>query len=167
MIIVLRKQASDQLSVVVRDLVATKTDAGHIDQAVQLLYAADNDFRFYTLTYDPAYLHSYVTSLQGISAHLDSALSASGRRQQVDNLLADKERKTQLFLLSKLSIDSLLHLSLSWDTAAIPSVLQQLSHVRIPQRQVVDTIITASTAVAPRKKKKLFGRLRDAITNKT
>ncbi len=165
MIIFLRKRAADQLSAGVRDLVATKTDAGHIDQAVQLLYAADNDFRFYTLTYDPAYLHSYVASLESVSAHIDTAIGAASKQKQVQELLADKEAKTQLFLHTRLYVDSLLQLSQQWDTAATPLVIQELQKIKLPQREQIDTIITSSSATV-KPKKKLFGRIKDAISNK-
>ncbi|CAL1517859.1 ATP-binding protein [Chitinophaga sp. MM2321] len=165
MIIVLRKRASDQLGVVVKSLVATKTDAGHIDQAVQLLYAADNNFRLYTLTYNPTHLHTYINDLQEINAHLDTAIGATAAEQQMQGLLADKEEKTAVFLRGKLYVDSLLLLSQSWDTAAAPPALQQLKAIKIPQQQEVDTIIT-STSGTSQGKKKLFGRLKEAISNK-
>lgn len=165
MIIFLRKRAADQLSAGVRDLVATKTDAGHIDQAVQLLYAADNDFRFYTLTYDPAYLHSYVASLEAVSSHIDTAIGAASKQKQVQELLADKEEKTQLFLHTRLYVDSLLQLSQQWDTAATPVVIQELKKIKLPQREQIDTIITSSSSTV-KPKKKLLGRIKDAISNK-
>ncbi|MBC9929348.1 ATP-binding protein [Chitinophaga qingshengii] len=165
MIIFLRKRASDQLSAGVRDLVATKTDASHIDQAMQLLYASDNDFRFYTLTYDPAYLHAYVASLEAVSAHIDTAIGKASKQQQVQDLLADKEEKTQLFLHTRLYVDSLLQLSQQWDTTATPVVIQELKNIRLPQREQIDTIITSSSSTV-KPKKKLLGRIKDAISNK-
>ncbi|NSL87084.1 response regulator [Chitinophaga sp. Mgbs1] len=165
MIIVLRKRASEQLSAGVKDLVATKVDARHIDESIQLLYAADNDFRFYTLTYDPSYLHAYVTSLQAISAHLDSAIGAVAAEKRIHGLLEDKEQKTQVFLHTKVYLDSLLQLSQSWDTTATPVIVQQLSKIKVPVREQIDTIITSTSATSPGKKK-LFGRLKDAISNK-
>ncbi|RBL91309.1 hybrid sensor histidine kinase/response regulator [Chitinophaga flava] len=166
MIIFLRKRAADQLSAGVRDLVATKTDAGHIDKAVQLLYSADNDFRFYTLTYDPAYLHSYVASLEAVSAHIDTAIGTVSKQQQVHRLLSDKEEKTQLFLHTRLYVDSLLQLSQQWDTTAAPPVIQELKKIKLPRREQIDTIIS-STSAAAQPKKKLFGRIKDAISNKS
>jgi signal transduction histidine kinase/CheY-like chemotaxis protein len=167
MIIFLRKRESQQLSIVVKDLVATKTDAGHIDQAVQLLYAADNNFRIYTLTYNRKYLDVYVRQLNTITAHLDSALSSKQGGQQMEALLADKARKSQLFLQTRLYVDSLLQLSQVWDTTSTPLPLQQLSGIKLPpSRKVADTIVTTDTANA-RGRKKLFGRIKDAISNKS
>ncbi len=165
MIIFLRKRAADQLSAGVRDLVATKTDAGHIDKAVQLLYSADNDFRFYTLTYDPAFLHSYVASLEAVSAHIDTAIGTVSKQQQVHRLLSDKEEKTQLFLHTRLYVDSLLQLSQQWDTTAAPPVIQELKKIKLPRREQIDTIISSTSTAQP--KKKLFGRIKDAISNKS
>ncbi|PSL45497.1 phospho-acceptor domain-containing protein [Chitinophaga niastensis] len=164
MIIFLRKRAADQLSIGVKHLVATKTDAGHIDQAVQLLYAADNNFRFYTLTYDHDYLNSYVQQLKSIAAHLDTAIASREKQQQINGLLADKEHKAQVFLQTRLFVDSLLQLSQVWDTTASPLPLQQLSNMPGLQHQQVDTIVIANTTGH---KKKLFGRLKDAISNKS
>ncbi|MET3877810.1 ATP-binding protein [Chitinophaga sp. OAE865] len=167
MIISLRKKESAQLGIVVKDLVATKTDAGHIDQAVQLLYAADNNFRVYTLTYDRKYLNTYVGQLSSITAHLDSAVSSTGNEKQVQALLADKARKSQLYLQTRLYVDSLLQLSQVWDTTAPPPPLQQLSNIKIPvPAPKADTIITTETATT-KGRKKLLGRIKDAISNKS
>jgi two-component system, sensor histidine kinase len=166
MIIFLRKRESQQLGIVVKDLVATKTDAGHIDQAVQLLYAADNNFRIYTLTYDRKYLNTYVSQLSSITAHLDSAVDSRQGERQMEALLADKARKSQLFLQTRLYVDSLLQLSQVWDTATTPLPLQQLGNIKLPQpRRPADTVVTTETAQT-KGKKKLFGRIKDAINNK-
>jgi len=166
MIIFLRKRESHQLGIVVKDLVATKTDARHIDAAVQLLYAADNNFRIYTLTYDRKYLNTYAGQLKSITAHLDSAVGTGKNRDQMAALLADKARKSQLFLQTRLYVDSLLQLSLVWDTAAAPLPMQQLENIKLPLAQrKADTIVTTDTAKA-QGKKKLFGRIKDAISNK-
>jgi len=167
MIISLRKKESAQLGIVVKDLIATKTDVGHIDQAVQLLYAADNNFRVYTLTYDRNYLQSYVSQLTSITAHLDSALTSTKSEKELQALLADKAKKSQLFLQTRLYVDSLLQLSEVWDTAAAPLPVQQLSSIKIPQPAIkADTVVTTATASA-KGRKKLFGRLKDAISNKS
>lgn len=166
MIIFLRKRESQQLGIVVKDLVATKTDAGHIDQAMQLLYAADNNFRIYTLTYDKHYLNTYAGQLKLIAAHLDSAVDSKQGERQMEALLADKARKSQLFLQTRLYVDSLLQLSQVWDTTDKPSPVQQLSSIQIAQpKQQADTVVTTETAHS-KGRKKLFGRLKDAISNK-
>ncbi|WP_291921407.1 ATP-binding protein [Chitinophaga sp.] len=166
MIIFLRKRESQQLGIVVKDLVATKTDAGHIDQAMQLLYAADNNFRIYTLTYDKHYLNIYAGQLKLIASHLDSAVDSKQGGRQMEALLADKARKSQLFLQTRLYVDSLLQLSQVWDTADKPLPVQQLSNIQVAQpRRQADTVITTETAQT-KGRKKLFGRLKDAISNK-
>ncbi|MEI3801560.1 MULTISPECIES: ATP-binding protein [Chitinophaga] len=167
MIISLRKKESAQLSIVVKDLIATKTDVGHIDQAVQLLYAADNNFRVYTLTYDKHYLNAYVGQLSSITAHLDSAMNSAKNEKQLHALLADKARKSQLFLQTRQYVDSLLQLSQVWDTATQPLPLQQLGNIKIPAPNIkADTIVTTETATT-KGRKKLLGRIKDAISNKS
>lgn len=167
MIFFLKKKESTQLGIVVKNLVATKADVGHIDQAVQLLYAADNNFRVYTLTYDRKYLHTYISQLNGITAHLDSALTPEKDEQQLEALMADKARKSSLFLQTRQYVDSLLQLSQVWDTTDVSSPEQQLSRIKLPQiKPAADTIVTTQVA-STRGKKKLFGRLKDAISNKT
>ncbi|HEY9262276.1 sensor histidine kinase, partial [Chitinophaga sp.] len=166
MIIFLRKRESQQLGIVVKNLVATKTDAGHIDQAVQLLYAADNNFRIYTLTYDRNYLNTYVSQLSSITAHLDSAVASRQGEKHMEALLADKARKSQLFLQTRLYVDSLLQLSQVWDTSTTPLPLQQLGSIKLTKSpRLADTVITTETAHT-KGKKKLFGRIKDAISNK-
>lgn len=167
MIISLRKKESAQLGIVVKDLIATKTDVGHVDQAVQLLYAADNNFRVYTLTYDRNYLRSYVSQLTSITAHLDSAMTSTKNEKELKALLADKAKKSQLFLQTRLYVDSLLQLSEVWDTATAPLPVQQLSNIKISLPAIkADTVVTTATASA-KGRKKLLGRLKDAISNKS
>ena len=167
MIILLRKRESAQLGTVVKHLIATKTDAGHIDKAVQLLYAADNNFRIYTLTYNRSYLDDYVSQLRSITAHLDTAMSSRQEEKQMQSLLADKARKSQLFLQTRLYVDSLLQLSLVWDSTDTPLPLQQLGNIKALQpRREADTVVTTDTATS-KDRKNLFGRLKDAISNKS
>lgn len=168
MIISLRKKESAQLGIGVRNLIATKVDAGHIDQAIQLLYSADNNFRIYTLTFDRNHLNNYKSQLTEITAHLDSAMTTNKDENQLKELMADKDRKSQLFLQMRLYVDSLMQLSQVLDSAQAPAespVPQPFPGIKLqqPTRQA-DTVVVADTTV---KRKRFFGRLRDAISNKS
>jgi signal transduction histidine kinase/CheY-like chemotaxis protein len=165
MISFLRKKNTQQLSTVVRDLIDTKVDISHIDEAIQSLYDADNNFRFYTLTYDNSYFHKYTKALQYVARNLEAIENDDSTENHLQGLLVEKEAKATLFIHSKLFIDSLLNLSQEWDTTAQKAPVKMLPVLPIAQEDKVDTIVQESAEVV-KGKKKLLGRLRDAIANK-
>ncbi len=165
MIAFFRKKNTQQLTLVVKDLVATKVDISHIDEAIQSLYAADNNFRFYTLTYDNSYFRKYTAAIQHVAENLEAIENEDSTEAHLQGLLGEKEAKARLFIRSKSFIDSLLNISQEWDTTAQAPIKIAVAPPAFVQREKVDTVIEESAEIV-KGKRKLFGRLRDAITKK-
>ncbi|RFS26831.1 response regulator [Chitinophaga silvatica] len=167
MIIMLRKKESQQLGIVVQNLTSSSREAEHIDKSIQLLYSADNSFRLYTITYNRDYLRDYTQKLQLVGAHIDTAMQQENK-STLTQLLVNKQHASEMFLHTKRYVDSLLTLAQSWDTTALmPVPLQQLNlqPALVTKASKADTLIT-STTVESKNKKALFGRIREAISNK-
>lgn len=159
-----KQQRFEQLNDAVIELTDVRSEVEQIDHAIQNMYAAENYFRLFTLTYQNEYLNQYVTALQGVAVELDS-LENRDRKGNLRGLLADKTRKTGVYISVRSMMDSLLAISKEWDTTRQWTLPQPVVAGTFRQKVKVDSIISRSETSAP-KRKKLLGRLADAISNK-
>ncbi|MGN7722753.1 ATP-binding protein [Chitinophaga sp. 22620] len=158
-----RQQRSARLENAVRQLSSAGEQMEWIDHAVINLYAAENHFRYFTLTYGNEHFNNYSNALQQVAADLDSLEAHRIRQEDLGGMLKDVERKSNLFLQVKQGMDSLLINRVSWDTSAAHNAFAAMPSFRFSQKIQVDTI---SAGAKNGKRKKLFGRLADAIAPK-
>lgn len=159
-----------QLQQVAEELSHAHTRMGLIDRSIQQMYAADNHFRFYVLTHDSLQFAAYSEALQNTASYLDSIESSFEDEDPVNltGMLQDKTNRARIFFQIKNNIDSLLNLRRTWDTlkeVTPPSWPTAITAPATRQEVHIDTI-TVKTAATPAKRKKLLGRLADAISNK-
>lgn len=160
-----RQKSSRQLSSSVKELVGVHTDIARIDGVIQSMYAAENYFRFYTLTYERSYYNKYTAELNSIAVQLDSLSNADKESSdRLQALLVNKEKRASIFVKVKQMTDSLLLFSQKIDSLQPAAISLAGARSLLPHtRTRTDTIIT----VAPQSgRKKLFGRIKDAISNK-
>ncbi|WP_167018135.1 ATP-binding protein [Chitinophaga sp. Cy-1792] len=162
LMIYMRKRTSERIGSMVNELSVNDNSSRHLSKASQLLYQADNNFRLYTVTFDRQYFTGYHDMLKGVKAELDSALADKGP-YGVSILLANKARQMDIFTQCSHRLDSLLQLETAWPAISVPAGVQASSS---PTRIHIDTIISTQET-ATRSKKKLLGRIRDAIANKS
>lgn len=160
-----KQQRFRQLHDAVTELTDAQGQVEKIDRVVQNMYAAENYFRLFTLTYQNEHLTRYIDALKGVASELDSLEAQDRREGYLKGLLADKTRKTGIYINVRSMMDSLLTLSNEWDTTQLPEVFQPVTPNIFKQKVRVDSITSRTLAPAP-KRKRLFGRLADAISNK-
>ena len=158
-----RQQRSARLDHAVRQLSSAGEQMEWIDHAVINLSAAENHFRYFALTYGNEHFNRYSKALQQVAADLDSLEAHRIQRDDLGGMLKDVEKKSNMFLRVKQGMDSLLMHRVSWDTTAEHNVFTAMPGFRFKQKIQVDTISTGTKDV---KRKKLFGRLADAIAPK-
>ncbi|MBO9151849.1 MULTISPECIES: ATP-binding protein [Chitinophaga] len=158
-----RQQRSAGLGNAIHQLSYAGKQMEWIDHAVVTMYAAENHFRYFTLTYANEHFNSYSNALQQVAADLDSLEAHHRREKDLGGMLKDVERKSNLFLQVKQGMDSLLVHRVSWDTTAAHNAFAQMPNFRFSQKIQIDTIDTGAKNV---KRKKLLGRLADAIAPK-
>ncbi|MGX5818816.1 ATP-binding protein [Chitinophaga lutea] len=137
-----------------------------IGHAIQSLYTADNQFRFYTLTFSNSYFAQYTASLQQAASALDSLQAADERDPSLLGMLADKKQRSALFAGLKRSTDSLLSMNTAWDTTRDRNSLPPIAGVNFRAKVQTDTLGTQVSVSGQGKRKKLIGRLADALSNK-
>lgn len=165
MIVFLRQKSTRHLSATVKELLATQTNISAIDEVVQDLYKAENYFRLYTLTHTREDYRQYVQQLQKISFRLDSIESKHQEEEQLQQLLNEKQEKTAVFIRVRHYADSLLSLSLQWDSVYNANAYVQNAHPLPHLKERTDTVV-AEYEETQKSRKKLLGRIRDAIWNK-
>ncbi|SHM64435.1 His Kinase A (phospho-acceptor) domain-containing protein [Chitinophaga jiangningensis] len=165
MLLFLRKRTSQQLSHTIREMGTVMVTPMHLDKAMQLLYRADNHFRLYTVTWDKQFYSRYQEELNGLSAELDTLLTDSTSNGAIHRLLAGKAAKMQVFIACREQLDTLLALQQAYVPPAISLPERVIGQLNRQAGAQTDTVVTTSE-VTTRSKKKLFGRLKDAIANK-
>lgn len=162
-----KQQRIRQLHASVEALANTRSQVDLIDDAIQHMYAAENQFRFFTLTYRNEYFSQYIGSLNAVAADIDSLQARRRRQGNLKGLLEDKEHKAGVFLQVRLMMDSMLAVNQEWDTTLERTLLQPPNSKLFKPQVKTDTLREGKILVtsAP-KKKRLLGRLADAIKNK-
>lgn len=158
-----RQQRSARLSHAIRQLSSAGKQMEWIDHAVVTMYAAENHFRYFTLTYANEHFSNYSNALQQVAADLDSLEAHRRQENDLGGMLKDVKRKSNLFLQVKQNMDSLLIHRVSWDTASVHDAFATMPNFRFSQKVRIDTIDSGTKNV---KRKKLLGRLADAIAPK-
>lgn len=161
-----QQQQYKKLHAAVEELAETRQQKDWIGDAIQNMYAAENHFRFFTLTYQNAYFARYSDALRNVSADLDSLEQHQQREAGLGKLLATKRARSDIFIRIKRSTDSLIAMTAGWDTTRERNPLRPLTAMPFKHQVQVDTIRNSYTATRAGKKKKLFGRIADAVANK-
>ncbi|MBV7530559.1 ATP-binding protein [Chitinophaga sp. sic0106] len=165
MLLFLRKRTSQQLSHTIREMGTVMISPVHLDNAMRLLYRADNNFRLYTVTWDKQFYTRYQQELNGLSQELDTLLTDSISNGAIHRLLAGKAEKMRVFIACREKLDTLLALQQAYVPPAVSLPERVMGAINKQARSHTDTVVTTSE-VTTRSKKKLFGRLKDAIANK-
>lgn len=158
---------SEKLSEVVTSLAENKYEIDKIDEAIQLLYKAENNSRLYVVTRDAGLYSDYMDQLNRVSSLIVSVQKDD--EQRIHGLVEDKKLKTELYIKAKLLADSLLRdrqILAGQDnppiTQSIPVVIQERS---APDTTTVKKLVE-EYVVEKKSKRGLFGRIKDAIANK-
>ncbi|MVT08874.1 ATP-binding protein [Chitinophaga tropicalis] len=163
MIAFLQQKNSRQMAGNVEELISGQQSIGVIDHVLQRLYTTENYFRLYTLNYKTEDYLQYVRQLKLISSSLDSIQEKKNEGTNLRGLLSEKKAKELLYIHLKYYTDSLLSLVSGIDTNIQEAPVISLPATRPIHLEKNDTIITEKKE---ENKKRLFGRLKDAIANK-
>lgn len=136
-----------------------------VDTCISLLYVAENNSRLFIITQDSAYLTAFTGQLQTVSnilnefeterAHQPSALSG---------LIESKRESNEEFIRMKILVDSLFALSVQrHELVDKEQTKPKPSPIRVKKTSRVDSVVLEDPS---KKKRGLFKRLADAITNK-
>jgi len=141
-----------------------------MEKSFQKLYAADNDFRMYTLTYDNSYSQIYEQDISDLLEILDS-LRLSLETDPGDLIFLDeatanilqKEDLSDHFIRLKRLTDSLLHVAVSMDSGQFG--LQPAATLTIrryyPDLQAMGIDTLSITSSTEREKKGLFKKMKE------
>lgn len=155
---------SEQLSVVVSDLSKNKFEIDKIDEAIQLLYKAENNSRLYVLTRRDDLYSEYLNQLNRVSSLIVSIQKDD--EEKVNELVEDKRRKTELYIQARLLADSLrkdVSIVIGLDK---PPVVEVQNSVQTLQEDSKEKKVIEEFVVEKKSGKGLFGRIKDAIANK-
>ncbi len=161
-----QQQQYKKLHAAVEELAETRQQRDWIGHAIQSMYAAENHFRFFTLTYQNDYFARYSNALRDAAANLDSLEQHRNGEAGLDKVLAAKKEKSDLFIRIKRSTDSLIAYNASWDTTRQRNLLRPVNALPFKHQVQVDTIRNSYTTTKAGKRKKLFGRIADAVANR-
>lgn len=136
-----------------------------IDTCISLLYVAENNSRLFIITQDSAYLTAFTDQLQTVSKILNEFEAEQAQRPSaLSGLIESKRESNEEFIRMKILVDSLFALSVQRHEQVMEEQTKpKPSPIRVKKTSKVDSIVLED----PNKKKRgLFKRLADAITNK-
>jgi signal transduction histidine kinase/CHASE3 domain sensor protein len=136
-----------------------------IDTCISLLYVAENNSRLFIITQDSAYLTAFTNQLQTVADILtEFETERSHQPSALSGLIESKRESNEEFIRMKILVDSLFAISVQRSE----QIQQEQSKPKPPPIRVKKTSKVDSVVFEDSKKKKrgLFKRLADAITNK-
>jgi len=161
----LSNKHSAELVQTVKDFRNNKYEIDKLDEAIQLLYKAENNSREYILTKSPEARDFYSIQLSTVSHLLDSI--SNEKKEILSVLVEDKRKRTEAFIHAKLLADSLIRLNLY--VPVIKTVTEeQVVHQTpqsLPPQTVAEKKVVEEQVVTRRQKKNLFQRIGAAIRN--
>lgn len=161
----INQRDTDKLAKAVGDLSETRSSIDRVDEAIRLLYAAENNCRLYILQKDSVFAKAYQRQLVQVSVILDSITQSdlSYPNSNIDRLVAEKTQKTKQYIQARLLLDSLLQLSDKQvkESRTKATIFKAAPTVRIS----ADTELQRVLLPAP-PKRKFLKRIGDAIINK-
>lgn len=136
-----------------------------IDSCISLLYVAENNSRLFIITQDSAYLTAFSGQLQDVSNILNKfETEHADRPSALSGLIQSKRESNAEFIRMKILVDSLFALSVQRSEQIQHEQSQpKPSPIRVKRTSKVDSVVSEDTQ---KKKRGLFKRLADAITNK-
>ncbi|MHA6697164.1 ATP-binding protein [Chryseobacterium sp. A321] len=159
---------SDKLATVVTNLSKNKVEIDRIDKAIQLLYKAENNSRLYVVTRDTKLYSDYLEQLNRVSTLIDSLQKDEHNHEGIDGLVQDKKKKTELYIKARLLADSLLKDRKIVEQKTVAPPIQKAPPVKV---EIVESVPASKTVVEEyvvekKRNKRLFGRIKEAISNK-
>lgn len=124
------------------------------------LYQADNNFRYYIITYNRDYFRLFSQDIRYVSAILDT-ISLSAEQKSETSLAGLFERKSdvaQMLINLKRLTDSLLNLSLTWDT--LQTGFYQMPAYDINKITNFRKLVTTDTLLLSEKKKSFLQKVK-------
>ncbi|GGM83254.1 hypothetical protein GCM10010967_13710 [Dyadobacter beijingensis] len=136
-----------------------------IDTCISLLYVAENNSRLFIITQDSAYLRKFARELQTVSTILtEFETERANRSSALSGLMESKRISNDAFIRMKIMVDSLFALSVQRSELDHQELSKQnRPAIRVKKTSKVDSVVVAEPG---KKKRGLFKRLADAISNK-
>lgn len=136
-----------------------------IDSCISLLYVAENNSRLFIITQDSAYLTAFTGQLQAVSNILTKfETDNADRPSALSGLIESKRESNAEFIRMKILVDSLFALSVQRSEQIQQEQYQPKPQpIRVKKTSKIDSVVFEDTK---KKKRGLFKRLADAITNK-
>lgn len=136
-----------------------------VDTCISLLYVAENNSRLFIITQDSAYLAAFTDQLQTVANIITEFETERGHQSSaLSGLMESKRESNDEFIRMKILVDSLFALSVQRSERIQQEQSKAMpSPIRVRRTSKVDSVILED----PKKKKRgLFKRLADAISNK-
>ncbi|OZI09986.1 hybrid sensor histidine kinase/response regulator [Siphonobacter sp. BAB-5385] len=171
LIVLVRKNKANVVKHNIEGLSNIKNNYQKIDTCISILYIAENNSRLFTVTGDTVYHRQFVSQLATVSKILEEFKNQKNERTlptDVNQLLTQKKDKNKEFSYLKTLTDSLLILSTKEIAIREERQPMVVPKPKVKVRRSEQVVKVDSVKVTQqRSRKKLWGRLAEAISNKS
>lgn len=169
--LLLWKQNSNKLADSVEKLTKKNVNIEMLERGITNLYSAENNFRFYSATYDKFYFDSYSNNLVSVSKIIDSlqyTMNTEEYTQDIGTSLSQKADISNLVIRLKRLTDSLLLVAGQWDTTSMRNVDMPKFDIKkiqnLSKKSSVDSLIQDTTK---QQKKGFFKKVKELFKDGT
>jgi|GEM_PF-587672 len=165
----INQRDTDKLAKAVGDLSETRSSIDRVDEAIRLLYAAENNCRLFILQKDSVFALAYQQQLRRVSVILDSITNSDAKfadSTHMEKLIAEKAQRTKQYIQARLLLDSLLQLSDEQLNQPRSEANEGYTFSKHHSEAAMADTTLVKTVLPAVPKRKFLTRLKDAITNK-
>lgn len=162
--VIIWQKNTQKLTDSIENLSVSNPNIPLLESGIMRLYQADNNFRYYTITYDKHYFKDFADDIRYISEILDTISKQSESDTtgiKLSGAINEKTSVAQVLVNLKKLTDSLLVNSVRWDTTQPRKILLPTYDINklteLSQTTTTDTLNTANKKT----KKGFFRKVRD------
>jgi two-component system, sensor histidine kinase len=162
--VIIWQKNTQKLTDSIENLSVSNPNIPLLESGIMRLYQADNNFRYYTITYDKNYFKDFAEDIRYISEILDTISKQSENDTtgiKLSGAINEKTSVAQVLVNLKKLTDSLLINSVRWDTTQPRKILLPTYDINklseLSQTTTTDTLNTANKKT----KKGFFRKVRD------
>ncbi|MCX2575780.1 ATP-binding protein [Pedobacter sandarakinus] len=154
----------------VNKIVRVHNDFSRLDNCIFKLYNAENDCRMFVVSGDRDYYFQFTKEIMEVSVTIDSLAQEELKEKPLssayfETLIRQKKVRTLQFIQLKRLSDSLINFSFQFDSVAA-NAIPAVKAFKADQFKSVVKIDTIKSAPPVQHKKRMFGRIVDAIKSK-
>lgn len=166
----IRKKQKNEISTALIILQDSRQPVMQVENTLEALFLAENEFKEYTLSYDKQHFDNYRMQVGRLVSHLDTLqtmilpFSPAGEKGEAQKIIDERDREAYSYIKLKRLVDSLIVMTAKMESTLFEKPIEALVAQKYPPTAAEITIDTLDyTKTVGTRKKGLFGHIKSFL----